>query len=263
MQSDSDTGGVPPRSGFAGHGWLPVSSPDGVLDEGRADFPDLPDLGELPREPRQERARTKRDALLRTASVLFAERGYAATTAPDIAEAAGVSVGTFYSYFRDKRQILLALIAGTAQAMRALDLAKASLRPNPRSAIKDLFASVLPYDERHYQLQRAWTSMGGKEAEVAAYGLQVQRWLYHQVLLLTRRVVADGMAWPDLDVERTAWTITVLVDHVWHHQLRPGILGEAEFNLQRDALADFVYHGIFRDPDGARQQRPGNQLSAE
>jgi AcrR family transcriptional regulator len=232
-----------------------------VLDEGRADFPSLPDLGELPREPRQERARAKRDALLRAASSLFAERGYAATTAPDIAEAASVSVGTFYSYFRDKRQILLALIAGTAQAMRALDLGKASLRPDPRRAIKDLFASVLPYDETHYQLQRAWTSMGGSEAEVADYGLEVQRWLYHQVLLLIRRVAADGMTWPDLDVERTAWTITVLVDHVWHHQLRPGILGAAEFSRQRDALADFVYHGIFRDPGGVRQSNSAIETS--
>ena len=56
---------------------------------------------DLPREPQQARSRKKRDALLKAAATMFIARGYDATTSDDIAAAAGVSVGTFYSYFRN------------------------------------------------------------------------------------------------------------------------------------------------------------------
>jgi|GEM_PF-848294 len=233
-------------AGHAVHAWLPGPTPQGPPDEGRVDFPDVPNLGDLPRVPQQERARAKRDAILKASAVLFAEGGYQATTTPDIAAAAGVSVGTLYSYFRDKRQILLTLVAGTAQTLRALNLDESTSGPDPRGSIRRILADALPYDATHYQLQRAWMSLESGEAELAAYAVEVQRWLYHHVLVAVRRAVGEGNAWPDLDAERTAWTLTVLLDHVWHHQLRPELLTEEEFHLQRDALADFIYHGIFQ-----------------
>jgi AcrR family transcriptional regulator len=52
----------------------------------------------------QERARATYRALLAAARAVFAARGYDRTQAPEIAEHAGVSVGTFYRYFEDKRE---------------------------------------------------------------------------------------------------------------------------------------------------------------
>ncbi len=217
----------------------------GSPDEGRADFPAVPSSGDVPRVPRQERARAKRDALLRAGAALFADRGYHAATTPDIAAAAGVSIGTLYSYFHDKRQILLALLEGTAAMLRALNLGATLVGPDWRQSIRHALAVALPYDRAHYQLQRAWMALEAGDPEIAAYAVEVQRWLYHQVLLAIRRGVAEGRAWPDLDAERTAWTITTLLDHVWHHRLRPELLTETEFYRQRDALADLIYHAVF------------------
>ncbi len=244
-------GPVAGRQHFGGHGWRPAPSLKGAPDEGRADFPAVPSPGDLPREPRQRRSRAKREALVQAAAQLFAERGYAATTTPDIAAAAGVSVGTLYSYFRDKRQIMLSLMAGTAESISKLNILSATEGPDPRRAMRELLAGILPYDAERYRLQRAWMMLEIGEAELAGYGVEVQRWIYHQMLIAIRRVVSGGAAWPDLDVERTAWTITVLMDHVWHQQLRPEFLSEDEFNLQREALADFIYHGIYRSQTGS------------
>ena len=228
--------------------------PQGPPDEGRADFPPLPADRALPRIPKQERSRAKRDALLRTAARLFAERGFDATTTTDIAAAAGVSVGTLYSYFQDKRQILLTFMADTGAMLASLNLPAAMDGPDPRQTLRRTLARALPYGIDSYRLHRAWMSLRERDPELAAYGIEVLRWIYHELLVAIRRAHAEGKTWPDLDMERTCWTLTMLLDHVWHSQLRPELLTEEEFCRQRDALADLVYHAIF---SGAAAANPG------
>jgi AcrR family transcriptional regulator len=55
----------------------------------------------------QERARRTYEALVGAAGEAFLAAGYDATGTPDIAARAGVSVGTFYRYFEDKKQAYL------------------------------------------------------------------------------------------------------------------------------------------------------------
>src|SRR6185503_18784868 len=91
---------------------------------------------DLPRVPQQARSRQKRDALLTAAGRLFEQRGYESTTADDIAAAAGVSIGTFYSYFRNKRQIFLAIYYECLEAILGLGIADLDFGDNPRQAIR-------------------------------------------------------------------------------------------------------------------------------
>lgn len=65
-----------------------------------------------PEEPefRQERARRSYEALLAAAEELFASHGYDAIGTPEIAQKAGVSVGTFYRYFEDKHAVYLEIM---------------------------------------------------------------------------------------------------------------------------------------------------------
>jgi AcrR family transcriptional regulator len=58
----------------------------------------------------QARGRVTRARLLAAAEELFTRRGYAGTGVSDIAERAGIGVGTVYHHFADKRAILLDLI---------------------------------------------------------------------------------------------------------------------------------------------------------
>src|SRR5258708_38121991 len=57
---------------------------------------------------RQRKKQRTRDTIARAARELFAERGYHATTLPDIAEAADVSTRTIFAYFPSKEDILFA-----------------------------------------------------------------------------------------------------------------------------------------------------------
>jgi TetR/AcrR family fatty acid metabolism transcriptional regulator len=51
----------------------------------------------------------KRDALLRAAIDVFAERGYFNAQVADVARAAGVAAGTVYLYFRSKDDLLISI----------------------------------------------------------------------------------------------------------------------------------------------------------
>jgi AcrR family transcriptional regulator len=60
--------------------------------------------------PRREaQAKATRREILETARRLFRENGYAATSVPDVARAAGVSTKTVYLSFPTKRQLLLSV----------------------------------------------------------------------------------------------------------------------------------------------------------
>jgi TetR/AcrR family transcriptional regulator, fatty acid metabolism regulator protein len=55
----------------------------------------------------------KRDAILRAASDVFADRGFFNAQVADVARAAGVAAGTVYLYFRSKDDILIQLFERT------------------------------------------------------------------------------------------------------------------------------------------------------
>jgi AcrR family transcriptional regulator len=89
-----------------------------------------------PTPPRQRatlvnsRSRETRRALIRAALRLWGEddfdAAYEASTAADIAHAAGVSKGTFYFHFANKEDILQEMSSATAQAM--IDQIEAGMR---------------------------------------------------------------------------------------------------------------------------------------
>ena len=57
------------------------------------------------REPQQKRSIEKKNRIIKAGFELFCEKGYYATNTTEIADKAGVSTGTIYSYFKDKKDI--------------------------------------------------------------------------------------------------------------------------------------------------------------
>src|SRR3977135_4128693 len=66
---------------------------------------------------RQQKKERTREAIARAAHELFAERGYHATTLPDIAEAADVSTRTIFAYFPSKEDILFSDFPAMKEAL--------------------------------------------------------------------------------------------------------------------------------------------------
>lgn len=68
-------------------------------------------LGRRPGRPQQRRSRETHDALLRAADSGFSADGWRGTSVERIAAAAGTSVGSVYTRFGSKRDLLLAVVA--------------------------------------------------------------------------------------------------------------------------------------------------------
>lgn len=62
------------------------------------------------RIPKQKRSIEKKDAIIKASYGLFCEKGYYKTNTAEIAKEAGVSTGIVYSYFHDKKDILIEVV---------------------------------------------------------------------------------------------------------------------------------------------------------
>ncbi|UAJ79326.1 TetR/AcrR family transcriptional regulator [Leifsonia sp. ZF2019] len=78
----------------------------------------LPALQPMKTTPPQPERTRRRDQLLAGAIELFAARGYATVSVEEIASAAGIASGTFYSHFSGKRQLLAAAISEAESLLR-------------------------------------------------------------------------------------------------------------------------------------------------
>lgn len=87
----------------------------------------------------QERAKKTYESILRAAAKVFPKRGFEGTQTPDIAKAAGISVGAVYKYFEDKREIFLEMIEDHLNAVRAEVAERLAphlfASPNPKDAV--------------------------------------------------------------------------------------------------------------------------------
>ncbi len=63
------------------------------------------------RIPKQKRSIEKKQRIKDAAMKLMSEKGYHTTSSNEIAKEAGVSIGTFYSYYKDKKELYKELVA--------------------------------------------------------------------------------------------------------------------------------------------------------
>jgi AcrR family transcriptional regulator len=113
---------------------------------------------------RTPRGEETRNALLAAASTLFARDGYHETSVPDIVQAAGVGHGTFYEYFRSRREILLELTRQAADNESRL----------PRLKSRDLGDRIraeifwyLSDHVEHLELSKVWHEASNFDPEIA------------------------------------------------------------------------------------------------
>jgi AcrR family transcriptional regulator len=88
------------------------------------------------RKPQQARSRATWEAILEAASQILERRGPGALNTNAVAERAGVSIGTLYQYFADKRAILV------AAAERELAAGAAGDGPRLRAMVQALVAML-------------------------------------------------------------------------------------------------------------------------
>ena len=91
----------------------------------------------------KEDTRSKRQAIIEAARKIFAMKGYEDTTIAEIAEDAGIAVGTVYLYFGNKRDIYTSVSLDWATLLAAAfedpTIAALPIEQAPRAMIEATF----------------------------------------------------------------------------------------------------------------------------
>jgi AcrR family transcriptional regulator len=165
--------------------------------------------------PLGERAERTRAALLETSYQRFVAVGYRATTVQDIHEAAGVSLGTFYQYFRDKGDVIGSLVGEVIVETLSVMVVPAVARQSLATPTE----SVEPYIRRYAataDFQRVWEEATYLEPDVAAMRWELTSLIddgLRDALVVLQRA---GYVNAELDAAETARALNALVDGYCH-----------------------------------------------
>ena len=217
------------------------------MTRGDACSPELPADGTL----LTARGVRSRAALLEAARRLFRSKGYANTKIADITREAGRALGSFYTYFSNKEELLEQLAedfkAEINEHMTELDLASGE----PYDVIRELCAVY-------------WRSCSGHSAELAAIfqaSMLEERFTRHwrEIRSDARRNLAAGIRAvgergrvQDPDPEATASALGSMMDYFCYVWLVEG--GEADRpslpdDAAIDAMARVLYRTVFAAPE--------------
>jgi AcrR family transcriptional regulator len=204
----------------------------------------------VPANPKQARSKRTKEKIVQAAIQLFQQRGYEKTTSNDIASEAGVSVGSFYVYFTDKRQLLLAIFDRLADELykNIFD----GLKPehlfdsNLRRRIKQAVANTIIDKQKHSGLHRVVSELLLKDADFAARHKAVMARSMAKLQELISLADKAGLTW-NIDVEAAAFIVQRVVFDVSQDY----VTGCCEFDKERaiDALADMIYRFVFKPKD--------------
>ncbi len=175
-----------------------------------------PRIKPTPEAPTTTRGRRTRDALIRAGREILESQGWPGFTPEMVAQTAGVSYGTFYTYFESKEDLL-----GHVVRVVTGEMFTASLLPPDTP--DDPYARIVESNRRYL---RAWdqASKVVRFGEQNAYTDERLRQLVVEIRELyvsrstegIKRLQEAGLANPALDPRLTAIALGTMVEQVSH-----------------------------------------------
>jgi AcrR family transcriptional regulator len=120
-------------------------------------------VSDVPTVPRTTRGERTAARLRQAAREVFADRGYAAARVEDVVAVAGVSHGTFYTYFTNKAGALDALIDETAAELQAV-VEEPWDGPDAAAAIAAVIERFVEIFGEHADVMGTWLEASAHEA---------------------------------------------------------------------------------------------------
>lgn len=152
----------------------------------------------MARKPRQQRAKATVNAIIEASFIAMAEHGPAATTTRQIADIAGVGVGSLYEYFDNKEQIFQVMgerfVADTIALIHPL--IPTLVRKPMKDAVRELLQHFRDFlqedDERYLKCARHAMTLGFEEhmepLQKALSELVTQYLMHHPETLKIRNI---------------------------------------------------------------------------
>jgi TetR/AcrR family fatty acid metabolism transcriptional regulator len=195
----------------------------------------------------------KREAILRAATDIFAERGFFNAQVADVARAAGVAAGTVYLYFRSKDDLLISIFERTM-----------------REAIADGRACVAPLTDPVEQLREVarvhLDRLGGDRSLAVVFQVELRQstkfmerlsaTLLRDYLGIIRQIVVAGQASGAFRREINATLAAKLFFGGLDEMATNWILSTRKYSLasQADAIVDLFVNGAAAPPRARRRK---------
>jgi AcrR family transcriptional regulator len=162
------------------------------------------------RAPLSDRGRRTRERLVVSARRVFEERGFDATRMGDIAQAAGVSHGTVYTWFATKEDLLHATVDSVTDEMYA-----ALSTPDATDPIERIAIANRRYLEAHRSTARLMDVVGQAAVTDASFRAVLTRLRHTHVDRVAKtitRLQDEGLATRELDPHISAAALCAMVE---------------------------------------------------
>src|ERR1700752_4418986 len=214
----------------------------------------MSDLAELRVEPipspPTQKGLAMRERLLKAAGRAFMHRGYELTRVEDIAKAARTSYGNFYRHFRNKDEVLMAVLRPLLDEVYVAS--KRRRDPSARLTEDEFAANTIAFLRiyaRHRELLRVMREAAARGEKASFYSMWIgerERFVRRTTAWLVRlRTV--GAIDADIDPEVAAETLGALTEQLAYVKL--GLAEEAPGDAEIERLgshsARIWYRGVF------------------
>ena len=150
------------------------------------------------REPQQKRSIAKKKRITEAGIQLLCEKGYYNTTTVDIAKAAHVSTGIVYSYFKDKKDILISGLDMLSEQAVAPLLATFQEKLNLSDFLEHMEDLLDYFVDFHIKFQSMHQELGAlalSDPDVNAFMVKFEKSLVHT---LTNICISHGVDLPNM-----------------------------------------------------------------
>lgn len=165
--------------------------------------------------PLTDRGRRTRDGLVAAARGVFEERGYDGTRMSDIAEAAGVSYGTVYTWFPTKDAVLMAVVDSVVHGLYESLRTPEGIDPIERIELAN--RSYLDAYRANARLLDVVEQAATTDPDFRAVLAGLRTTHVDRVAATFRRLQAEGVARTDLDAHVAAAALCAMVEGFARH----------------------------------------------
>jgi len=200
----------------------------------------------------------KRDAILRAATDVFAERGYFNAQVADVARAAGVAAGTVYLYFRSKDDLLVSIFEKTMR--EAIQEGRASVEPL-KDPIERLAAIARVHLDRMGRDRSLAVVFQVELRQSTKFMERFSSTLLREYLGIIRGIIAGGQASGVFRKELNATLASKLFFGGLDEMATNWILSRRKYALagEADAIVDIFVGGISASANAADKRRRGTR----
>ena len=183
--------------------------------------------------------------ILRAARVVFAKKGYHATTVDEIAEVADVSKGTIYLYFPSKLEVFVATVRQGMVELQELTAKRMNTVGTAADKIRAFIRTRLEYGDQNRDFFRIYyTEFSNMLLQPSPLRQEFQD-IYHQQAYLLEGVILDGIKngeIRDVNALRAAYLVYEATRSAIAHRIQGW--DDCPVEQSEKTLFDLVWRGV-------------------